>query len=180
MREGKEYKKESSPKGEDYTTPSREYFTACLDGKYALDEDHYFYFVYCPVNSYYAYSFYQYFSPSLDKPLEGFIAGKTYTNLENVPTLVITRSHGVTITNIDKDSASFMYYGYYKVDSNDRLVPHWGTVDYDNGAVNSFTFEHLARYWTDKEMDEWTKNIDYKLPDPIIYDYLGGTYSKVS
>ena len=71
-----------------------------------------------------------------------------------------------------------IHFGYYSVDKNDSLVEHWGSVDFSDGQLKSFTFEHLSRYWTDEETDEWTKNENYQLPDPIYYEYIGGTYAK--
>ena len=179
VREGKTYKEESPVTGEDQTSPSRENFTSELNGTFKLDDDHYFYFVYPNINDYYAKAYFQYYSPTLEKPLEGFASGKTYTNLENIPTLVFTYSREVLIYTANSDaSRTEVRFGYYTVGEDDRLTDHPGSVDFSNNKLNSFTFEHLSRNWTDEEMDEWTKNIDYKLPDPIYYDYIGGTYLK--
>lgn len=40
------------------------------------------------------------------------------------------------------------------------------------------TYEHLSREWTDEEWDVFTRDKSYSMPDPIIYDYIGGTYTK--
>ena len=181
VREGKEYKKETLNKSQtDYTVPTRENFTACLNGKYALDETHYFYFFYPEVNSYYAKSYFQYYSPELSKPIEGFAAGRTYTNLDNVPTMIFTYSRQVSLYKAGgQTDEGGIYFGYYSESVSGRLVEHWGSVDFSNGNLNSFTFEHLSRYWTDEEMDRWTRDESYHLPDPILYEYEGGTYSKI-
>ena len=181
VREGKEYKQEAKTTEEkDYLVPSWENFTAELNGKYALDDDHYFYFINPGINDYYALAYFQYFSSALDKPIEGFVAGRTYTNVDNVPTMIFTYSRQVSIYKAGGSSnVGGIYFGYYEVGSDDRLKEHWGTVDLTSDyQLNSFTFEHLSRYWTDDEMDKWTKDIDYHLPDPIFYEYIGGTYTK--
>ena len=180
VREGKEYKQESKTDAEtDYSIPTVENFTCLLNGKYALDEDTYFYFIYPYKNDYYAKAYFQYFSPDLDKPLEGFVAGRTYTNIGSNTEMIFTYSRQVSMYKAGgKTDEGGMYFGYYSIGSDDRLKEHWGTVDYQDGVLNSFSFEHLSRTWTDEEMDKWTKDIDYRLPDPIYYEYVGGTYSK--
>ena len=180
VREGKQYKKEAKTTAEtDYSIPTLENFTCLLNGKYALDEDTYFYFVFPYKNDYYAKAYFQYFSPELEKPLEGFAAGRTYTNIGSATEMIFTYSRQVSLYKAGGSSdESGMYFGYYSIDANDRLVEHWGSVDYADGVLNSFTFEHLSRTWTDQEMDRWTRDLDYKLPDPIYYEYIGGTYSK--
>ncbi len=181
VREGKEYKEEAKTTADtDYSIPTVENFSWLLNGKYLLDEDTYFYFVFPYKNDYYAKAYFQYYSPNLEKPLEGFAAGRTYTNIGSDTEIIFTYSRQVLLYKAGGSSdESGSYFGYYSVDSNDHLVEHWGTVDYKDGILYSFTFEHLSRTWTDAEMDEWTKNLDYKLPDPIYYEYIGGTYKKV-
>jgi len=180
VREGKEFKKETkTTEDKDYLVPSRENFTAELNGKYALDDDHYFYFINPGINSNYALSYFQYYSSSLEKPIEGFAQGRTYLNADNVPKMVFTYSRQVSIYKSGGSSnVGGIYFGYYSIDEKDNLVEHWGTVDYSDNELKSFTFEHLSRYWTDEEMDQWTKDVNYKLPDPIYYEYIGGTYTK--
>lgn len=181
VRDGKEYKEEAkTTQDKDYSIPTVENFTCLLNGKYALDEDTYFYFIYPYKNDYYAKAYFQYFSKDLEKPLEGFAAGRTYTNIGSDTEIIFTYSTQVLMYKAGgKSDESGSLFGYYSIDSNDRLVEHWGTVDYNDGILNSFTFEHLSRTWTDEEMDKWTKDLDYKLPDPIYYEYIGGTYLKV-
>lgn len=181
VREGKEYKEEAKTTADtDYSIPTVENFTCLLNGKYALDEDTYFYFIYPYKNDYYTKAYFQYYSKDLDKPLEGFVAGRTYTNIGSQTELIFTYSRQVLMYKAGGSTdEGGSYFGYYSVDSNDRLIEHWGTVDYTDGVLNSFTFEHLSRTWTDAEMDKWTKDLEYKLPDPIYYEYIGGTYAKV-
>ena len=180
VRDGEFYKEETIITAEkNYLVPTIENYTACMNGKYALDDDHYFYFVNPRINDYYSKVYFQYFSPSLSKPLEGFAAGRTFTNLGETSKLFFTYSRQVLLYKAGGlSNESGIYFGYYSVGADDRLVEHWGSVDYSDEELKSFSFEHLSRYWTDEEMDEWTKNVDYQLPDPIIYDYVGGTYTK--
>ena len=179
VREGVEYKEESAPTTEEnYLIPTLGNFTNALNGFYRLDNDHYFYFMSPGINSYYAKAYFQYYSPSLEKPLEGFVTGITYLNTSGETRLNFTYSRQILIYTSKPDDQISLLFGYYSVDSSDRLVEHWGTVDFSDGVLNSFTFEHLSRQWTDEEMDTWTKDINYHLPDPIIYDYIGGTYTK--
>lgn len=182
VREGKEYKEEAKvSEGTDYSVPTVENFSCLLNGKYALSEDTYFYFVYPYKNDYYAKAYFQYFAPGLEKPLEGFAAGRTYTNLGSATEMIFTYSRQVSMYKAGgKSDEGGMYFGYYSIDSNDRLIEHWGSVNYQDGNLISFTFEHLSRTWTDAEMDKWTRDLDYQLPDPIYYEYIGGTYSKVN
>ena len=124
VREGKEYKEEAKTTQEkDYFVPTRECFTCELNGKYALDDDHYFYFVYPRINDYYAKSYFQYYSPSLSKPLEGFIAGRTYTNVDNVEQLIFTYSRQVQIyTSTGGSNETGIYFGYYSVAQPEKVI----------------------------------------------------------
>lgn len=185
VREGKEYKKEAKPTSEkDYTVATRECFTSQLNTRFELeDEEHYFYFVYPIINDYYAFSFFQYYSPELDKPLEGFAHGKTFTNLDDKPMIYLTYSREVLFDKSFQDTANNIFFGYYSfvgTGEDQKMVEHMGKVEFDeDGDLSSFTFEHLSRNWTDKEWDQYTKNVDYQLPDAIIYEYVGGTYDIV-
>ena len=60
------------------------------------------------------------------------------------------------------------------------MIEHNGTIDFSDEVLNSFTFEHLSRRWTDSEWNEFIKNPDYEMPDAILYDFIGGTYVKAS
>lgn len=179
VREGKEYKKETLKEGEtNYLTPSKKCFTNGLNGYYKLDDEHYFYFLAPGVNDLYAYAFFQYYSPSLEKPLEGFVEGKTYSEPEERTGLFITYSRKVLFDKVYQDKANEVMFGYYSFDDNDNMIDHWGTVDFSDGEVKSLSFEHLSRNWTDQEWDLFTKDESYHMPDPIIYEYVGGTYTK--
>ena len=82
-----------------------------------------------------------------------------------------------------KDTANNIVFGYYSfvgTGEDQRMVEHWGSVTFDeDGDLDSFTFEHLSRNWTEKEWDQYTRDVDYQLPDAILYEYEGGTYEKV-
>ena len=180
VREGKEYKKETLKAGEtDYITPNQKCFTNGLNGFYKLDDEHYFYFL-CPkVNSYYAFAYYQYYSPSLAKPLEGFAQGRTFSEPNERTSLLLTYSREVLFDKVYQDSSKEVLFGYYTFDDKDNMIDHWGTVDFSDGQAKSLTFEHCSRNWTDQEWDLFTRDESYHMPDPIIYDYVGGTYSLV-
>ena len=69
-------------------------------------------------------------------------------------------------------------FGYNTFDENDRMREHWGSIDFSDGQLKSFTFEHLSRSWTDDEWNKYLSDENYQLPDAILYDYVGGTYYK--
>ena len=118
-------------------------------------------------------SYYEYYSSNLDKPIEGFVMGYTF---EEKSTLIFkTLKDSV---DWGKGSEGRIVFGYYTFDNKDNLIEHFGEVDFSDGNLNSFTFEHLARYWTDSEWDQFTKDQNYHMPDAIIYEYVGGTYTK--
>ena len=185
VREGQQYQKEAKTTADkDYTVATQEHFTAQLDGRFELeDEEHYFYFVYPIINSSYAFSYFQYYSPDLAKPLEGFAYGRAYTSLGDGPKVYLTYSREVLYDKSYKDTANNIVFGYYSfvgTGEDQRMVEHWGSVTFDeDGDLDSFTFEHLSRNWTEKEWDQYTRDVDYQLPDAILYEYEGGTYEKV-
>ena len=179
VREGQEFKAETlASTEEDYITPNLKCFTSGLNGYYKLDEDHYFYFVFPKVNSYYAFAYFQYYTPSLTKPLEGFAQGRTYSEPGARTGLFLTYSRKVVFDKVYQDSANQVIFGYYSFDEKDNMIDHWGTADFADGAVNSLTFEHCSRPWTDEEWDLFTKDESYHMPDAILYEYVGGTYKK--
>ena len=181
VREGASYKEESLKEGEtNYLNPTIDCFTSALNGRYELDADHYFYFV-CPrINDYYAVSYFQYYSSSLDKLLEGFVYGKFYHVLaDDTPQIYLSYSREVLFSKALQDKGNIVLFGYTTFDANDNMIEHRGTIDFENGVLNSFSFEHLSREWTEEEWDIFTRDQSYSMPDPIIYDYIGGTYSKV-
>ena len=183
VREGEEYVPESKNTNKtDYTVPTLENYTAELDGEYRLDEDHYFYFVspkgFALADGAYMDSYFQYYSSDLEKPIEGFAHGITYKDSIAPSRLYLTYSHGSSYYRALKDSESALFFGYHTF-VNDRMIDHYGSIDFTNGELRSFAFEHLSRSWTDKEWDRYTKDESYHLPDAIIYEYKGGEYVKV-
>ena len=180
VRQGAEYKEESPiSEGDDYTSSTLECYTASLNGYFKLDEEHYFYFLFPNINGFYAFSYFQYYSPSLNKPLEGFAQGRTYVNTSGESRLVLTYSREVLFDKSYQDTANNIVFGYYSFDEKDNMLEHFGTIDFSNGELHSFSFEHLSRNWTDEEWDLFTKDQNYHMPDPIFYEYIGGTYYKV-
>ena len=175
VREGVEYKEESVPKH----TSTREDFTCDLNGKFALDESHYFNFFFPEIDDYYAKAYFQYYSPDLAKPKEGVVVGRTYTSVTNRPEVLLTYSRQVQIYKPNRDVTQDLLFGYYYFDENENMKDKWGTVDYSDGRLNSFTFEHLSRCWSDAETDAYVKDGPSVLPDAIAYEYIGGTYSRV-
>ena len=174
VREGVEYQEESAPKRSSTATD----FTCDLTGKFVLDDTHYFYFLFPEIDDYYAKAYFQYYSPDLSKPKEGFVYGKNYTSVTNRPEILLTYSRQVQIYKADSDSSQSILFGYFYFDQNGRMKETWGSVDLDGGHVNSFTFEYLSRNWTDEEMDKYTKDESYFPPDPKLYEYIGGTYTR--
>ena len=180
LREGKTYQEEVLDSNEtNYLTPTEKHFTSALDGFYKLDDDHYFYFLYPKINSYYTFAYFQYYSSSLNKPLEGFIQGRTVSQPYERKELIMTYSREVLFDKAYQDLGNSIIFGYYTFDQKDNMIDHFGTVEFSNNEMASFTFEHLSREWTDKEWDLFTKDESYHMPDPVFYDYIGGTYSKI-
>ena len=174
VREGVEYKEEVAPK----RTPTKEDFTCDLNGKFMLDETHYFYFLFPDIDDYYAPALFQYYSPDLTSPKEGYVVGRTYTSVTNRPEVLLTYSRQVQIYKPGRDVTQDLLFGYYSFDQQENMIDNWGTVDFSDGHLNSFTFEHLSRCWSDKEMDRYMDDGPSALPDAIAYEYIGGTYSR--
>ncbi len=184
VREGKEYKEESANKNKnDYTKPTLENYTSQLDGKYALDENHYFYFVspkgFVSKDGPYLDSYFQYYSSQLEKPLEGFAHGITYKDSYAPPRLYLTYSDESSYYKSLEDTMKVIDFGYTTFKEDDTMVEHWGSIDFSDGQLKSFAFEHLSRRWTEQEWDLYTKDENAKLPDAILYEYVGGEYFKV-
>ena len=183
VREGVSYKEEGYNLNKtDYTIPTLSNYTSELNGKYKLDDEHYFYFVspkgYDGKDGYYLDSYFQYFAPNLDKPIEGFAHGVTYEDSIAPPRIYFTYSHEVLFYKRDLDTEKALTFGYHTFDSKDNMIDHYGSIDFSNGKLNSFTFEHLSRSWTEEEWNKYLESEDYHLPDAIIYDFVGGTYCK--
>ena len=180
VREGASYVQEAPNKNkDDYITPTLKNFTSALDGTYRLDDDHYFYFVspkgWYTANGTFLDSYFQYYSSSLDKPIEGFAKGNTFDEGSVISFKTLKDS-----VDWGKGTEGRIVFGYYTFTESDQMIDHFGSVDFSDGVVNSFTFEHLSRRWTDKEWDLYTKDESYHLPDAILYDYIGGTYQRVN
>lgn len=178
VRENKEYKKEAYHTNEkDEVAPTLKNFTNAFNGFYRLDEEHYFYFLnplgFTVSGNLYS-SYFQYFSSELDKPLEGFVSGYS---VEDEPYIVFT--YVSDLVDWGKEDTRRIYFGYSTFDEEENLIDHDGTVDFSDGELKSFTFEHLSRHWSEQEWKEFIANKDYQLPDAILYEYVGGTYVKV-
>ena len=183
VREGEEYTQESTNLNQkDYTIPTLANYTSQLDGKYYLDNDHYFYFIspggYTIANGDYLDSYFQYFSPELDKPIEGFAHGITYENSIAPPRIHFTYSRESSYYDSLEDTEKALMFGYSIFDEDYNMIDYYGSIDFSDGKLNSFSFIHLSRSWTEEEWNEFTSNKDYKMPDSIIYEYVGGTYYK--
>ena len=183
VREGAEYVKEAATTNEqDYCIPTLGNYTAELNGRYSLDEEHYFYFIsprgYVGKDGPYLDSYFQYYAPGLDKPIEGFAHGITYEDSIAPPRVYFTYSRESFYYDSLEDTESALMFGYNTFKDDDTMIDHYGSIDFSDGELKSFTFEHLSRSWTENEWNQYMSNSDYKLPDAIIYEYVGGTYSK--
>ena len=182
VREGAEYKEEAPHTNTyDCLTPSDSRINIAFDGTFKLDNDHYFYFL-SPRGwtlpdefGYFYESYYQYFAPELEKPLEGFASGWKTENRGYQIFLKLNRNS----VNDWKYPDQQLYLGYPYTDERGILDYKYGTVDYSDGIVREFTFEKISRSWSD---DEWNKYVAGKadLPDPVQYGYVGGTYINVA
>ncbi len=183
VRQGKDFVPESANKNNpDLTNPTLDNYTYDLNGKYQMDEEHYFYFVnpfgYVIKDGPLMDAYFQYYAPGLDKPLEGFAHGVTYKDSIAPPRLFLTYSLASSYYDSLEDTEKLINFKYVTFDANDRMVDHYGSLDFSEGHLQSFTFEHLSRSWTEDEWDEYTKSETATLPDAIIYEYVGGTYYK--
>ena len=182
LREGATFVEEQPNKNDvDRTKPTLEDYTAELNGKYQLEENCYFYFV-CPrgyviKNGPYIDCYFQYYAPNLDKPLEGFAHGVTYKDSIAPPRVYFSYSTEASYYDALEDTVNALMFGYNTFE-NDRMIDHWGSIDFSDGQLKSFTFEHLSRSWTDDEWNKYLSDENYQLPDAILYDYVGGTYYK--
>lgn len=181
VREGSEFKQEAhnTNTGRDYTVPDETNFTAALNGTYKLDDEHYFYFV-CPNGwklpdgPYYYDAFFQYFAPNLEKPLEGFITGYHSTTW-NAPYLRL--SYFRNSVDWGKNPEYALYLGYPIFGNQGEIDYSYGSVDFSDGELKSFTFEKISRSWSEAEWKKYVKD-GTELPDPVQYGYVGGTYTK--
>ena len=146
VREGKTFQEEKLLETEeDYLTPSLRCFTNAMNGFYKLDDDHYFYFLSPGINNLYQFAYFQYYSKDLEKPLKGFVQGRTFQEPSPRTGLVLTYSREVLFDKSYQDLANGIIFGYYSFDDKDNMIDHFGSADFSNGELNSFTFEHLSR-----------------------------------
>ena len=182
VREDAEYKEEAyHTNTDDCLIPSNSRINVAFDGTYKLDDEHYFYFL-SPRGwnlpdefGYFYESYYQYFAPGLDKPLEGFAEGY-FSSVEGrgyVINLEVNRNS----VNDWKYEDQKLYMGYPYTNEQGILDYKYGTVDYSDSIVKSFTFEKISRSWSE---GEWKKYLakEAELPDPVQYGYVGGTYTR--
>ena len=178
VKEGSTYKEESPNTNTDNKMiPTLKNFTSALNGTYKLDENHYFYFLsprgWASADGSFLDSYFVYYSNEIEKPIEGFAYGFTYEGESSIAFKTLKAS-----VDWGKGSEGRIVFGYSTFDDEDNMYDHFGSVDFEDGVLNSFTFEHLSRRWTDEEWDLFTRDKSYHMPDPIIYEYKGGTYTK--
>ena len=182
VREGKEYKKEVKTSMDiDYSIPTVENFTCLLNGKYALDENHYFYFLnpraWIVPNGSLKPSYFQYYSSELSKPIEGFIYGYSSEYNQNGK-IFYMRTYRDSVDWGKEGQEGRIIFGYSTFE-NGKMYNHYGEIDFSDGVMNSFTFTHLSRQWTDKEWEPYLSGQVDTMPDAVLYDYVGGTYTLV-
>ena len=183
VREGESFVKESHhTNADDYTVSTLANYTAELNGKFALDAEHYFYFIsprgFVMKDGPYLDSYFQYYAPGLDTPIEGFAHGITYESSYAPPRLFLTYSRAADFYGTLEDTEASLMFGYTTFSDSGRMIDHYGSISFSDGELRSFTFEHLSRSWTEEEWDEYTKSEEATLPDAIIYEYIGGSYVK--
>ena len=184
VREDAEYKEEAYHTNKyDCLVPSDSRINIAFDGTFKMDDDHYFYFL-SPRGwslpdeyGYFYESYYQYYAPGLEKPLEGFAEG--YLSTVEGKGYVINLEVNRNSVNDWKYPDQKLYMGYPYTDDQGMLDYKYGTVDYSDGIVKEFTFEKISRSWSD---GEWNKYVSGKenLPDPVQYGYVGGTYKNTA
>ena len=184
VREGKEYVEEKYHNNDpDVMIPTENNFTVALDGKFKLDDDHYFYFLNphgwsLPGSSMYFYdSFWQYFAPTLSKPIEGFATGRM--SATEGRGFEIRLKYNRNSVNEWKYVDQAYYMGYPYLDEQGIIDYTHETVDFSDGMVKEFTFEKVSRNWTEGEWDDYVAG-KADLPDPVQYDFVGGTYKNAA
>ncbi len=183
VREGETFVEEKPNTNKtNYLNPTIDNFTAAIDGKYELDKDHYFYFLntkgFVIEDGHLYDSYFQYYSSELSKPIEGFISGYSYDYSSTKRLATFNMKTIRQSVDWGKGSEGRIVFGYYDFDVKENLVEHFGSILFEDGNLKSFEFEHLSRQWSETERNKYLKEDDYKLPDPILYDYVGGTYIK--
>ena len=188
VREGEKFVEEKPNTNKtDYLIPTEKDFTAAINGKYALDDEHYFYFLnsrgFSTADGSLCESYFQYYSSALDKPIEGFIWGFSAEGSDKVRRkdfFIRTYRDSVNWGKEQPGRISFYYNTFEGHGEDTEMLFHYGEIDFSNGVLNSFTFEHLSRPWTEEEWKPYLSGKVDRLPDNILYDYVGGTYTKVS
>ena len=183
VREGEKFVEEKPNTNKtDYMVPTEKDFTVAINGEYRLDEDHYFYFLnprgFSVADGGLHESFFQYYSSSLDKPIEGFIWGH-HTDYNKSGETFYIRTFRDTVNWGEIGKEGRIIFGYSTV-VNAKVIDHPGEIDFSNGVLNSFTFEHLSREWTDEEWKPFLNETSDTMPDAVLYDFVGGTYTKVN
>ena len=184
VRVGQDYQEEQHNTNQrDYMTPTDNNFTVAVDGTYKLDENHYFYFLnphgWTAADGSFINSFFQYYSSELDKPIEGFVNGFSTEDFDGVVRKRLFMTTSRDSINWGQDGSRTIHFYYNTFPPNDEMLFHFGTIDYADGVMNSFTFEHLTREWSDAEWAPYLSGEVNELPDNILYDFVGGTYTKV-
>ena len=184
VREGEEFVEEKYHNNEpDRIVPTEEDFTVALNGTFKLDDDHYFYFLNprgwsMPGSAGYFYnSYWQYFAPTLEKPVEGFATARE-SGIEGRG-FVINLKYNRNSVNEWKYTDQAYYMGYPYRDAQGIIDYKYGTIDYSDGVIKEFTFEKVSRNWTEGEWNEYVSG-KADLPDPIQYDFIGGTYKNAA
>ena len=188
VREGEKFVEEKPNTNKtNYIIPTDDNFTAAINGEYRLDDNHYFYFLNSrgfpvPDGSLYE-SYFQYYSSELAKPIEGFIWGYSAEGSDHVnrKTFFIRTYRDSVDWGKEQPGRISFYYNTFEGQGEDTdMLFHYGEIDFSNGVLNSFTFEHLSRPWTESEWKPYLSGEVDRLPDNILYEYVGGTYTKVN
>lgn len=184
VREGEQYVEEKYHTNDpDRMIPTEDIFTVALNGTFKLDENHYFYFLSPKAwsmpgsGSYFFDSFWQYYSPNLEKPIEGFAVG--FKSSVDGRGCVINLKYNRNSVNEWKYVDQAYYMGYPYLDDQGIIDYKYGTVDFSDGILKEFTFEKVSRNWTESEWNDYVAG-KADLPDPIQYDFVGGTYKNVA
>ena len=183
VREGEQFVAEKPHKNDkDLLTATDENFTVAIDGKYALDENHYFYFLnpraWIVPNGSLKPSYFQYYSSELSAPIEGFIYGYS-SEYNQSGKMFYMRTYRDSVDWGKEGKEGRVIFGYHTFE-NGKMFDHYGEIDFSDGVMNSFTFEHLSRQWTEKEWAPYEKGQVDTMPDAVLYDYVGGTYTRIN
>ena len=98
----------------------------------------------------------------------------TYSFIEKA---IIGSKAAIERANKGKNPEYALYLGYPIFDNQGAIDYSYGSVDFLDGELKSFTFEKISRSWSEAEWKKYVKD-GTELPDPVQYGYVGGTYSK--